>query len=294
MGEVKPYVEPATSARSQQCETRVEDITKNVDSVCVGTGGLSQESKHRREDGLVPCDPAAADSRRWMLRFALLSPLMVGSLGACANAGAPSASQAQMVIDRAALTTESLVGDQSAQARHARQFLQNARAVVICPRVFRAGFFFGGEGGECVLASRASGDSWSDPAFYSMGSGSFGLQIGAQDAQLMIFLMNDTALQAFLNSQFTLGGGAGISLATIGSGIGGATGTAFGADMVSVVKSRGFYGGVSLSGSIFSTDAMLDQQYYAQPVDARQIVVAMGVSNPGANPLRAMLAKYGG
>lgn len=228
-----------------------------------------------------------------MPRVTLLVLLMAAPLGACANAGDPPSYQAQMVVDRSALTVESLIGDSTAQAQHARQFLQRARAVVICPRVFRAGFIFGGEGGECVLVSRASGGSWSDPAFYSMGSGSFGLQIGAQDAQLMIFLMNDTALQAFLNSQFTLGGGAGISLATIGSGIGGATGTALGADMVSVVKSRGFYGGVSLSGSVFSTDAALDQQYYAQPVDARQIVVTMGVSNPGANPLRAMLAKYG-
>lgn len=240
------------------------------------------------------CRPATIGPRKWISRFTLFAVLTTLPLGACANSGAPSSNQAQMVVDRATLTTESLVGGQNAQSQHARQFLQSARAVVICPRIFRAGFVFGGEGGECVLVSRAGGGSWSDPAFYSMGSGSFGLQIGAQDAEVMIFLMNDTALEAFLNSQFTLGGGAGISLATLGSGIGGATGTALGADMVSVVKSRGFYGGVSLSGSVFSTDAVLDQQYYARPVDARQVVVSMGVSNPGANPLRAMLTKYGG
>ena len=57
-----------------------------------------------------------------------------------------------------------------------------ARAVMICPRVFKAGFFLGGEGGDCVLLARAGNGTWSYPAFYGMGSGSFGLQIGIQDA----------------------------------------------------------------------------------------------------------------
>lgn len=248
----------------------------------------------------MPQQPPAANqaapkrlARRWPW-LGLMAFLATASLGACANSNANSPSnEAQRVVDRSTLSVESLLGDNSGQAQNARQFLKRAKAVVVCPRIFRAGFVFGGEGGECVLVSRAANGSWSDPAFYSMGSGSFGLQIGAQDAEVMIFLMNDTALQAFLNSQFKLGADAGVSVATIGTGIGGSTGTAFGADMVTVAKSRGFYGGISLSGSVFSNDSALDQQYYGKSVGARSIVVRMSVSNPGANPLRAMLGKYG-
>jgi lipid-binding SYLF domain-containing protein len=127
-----------------------------------------------------------------------------------------------------------------------------------------------------------------------MGSGSFGLQIGAQDAEVIMLLMNNTALNAFLNSQFKIGADAGVSVATLGAGIGGSSGTALGADIVTFAKSRGLYGGISLSGSVFSNDAALDQQYYGQTVGPRQIVVNMTVNNAGANPLRAMLAKYGG
>ena len=214
-------------------------------------------------------------------------------LASCAS-GAGSPNAAQELVDRSTLTVETMLGSGTASAGQATQMLRNAKAVVVCPRIFKAGFFIGGEGGSCVLVSRAAGGSWSDPAFYTMGGGSFGLQIGAQDAEVIMMLMNDTALNAFLSSQFKVGADAGVSVATIGAGIGGSTGTALGADIVTFAKARGLYGGISLSGSVFSNDEALDQQYYGQAIAPRQIVVNMAVNNAGANPLRAMLSRYGG
>lgn len=229
-----------------------------------------------------------------LFRWAGMAVLLLAvPLAACANdTNVPNGGQ--QLVDRSTLMVESMLGNGSAQANQATQFLRQAKAVVVCPRIFRAGFFFGGEGGNCVLVSRAANGSWSDPAFYTMGSGSFGLQIGVQDAEVMMLLMNDTALNAFLNSQFKIGADAGISVATIGAGVGGSTGPAFGADIITFAQAQGLYGGISLSGSVFSNDSGLDQQYYGQIIDPRQIVVGMAVNNPGANPLRAMLARYGG
>lgn len=226
-------------------------------------------------------------------RIGLAALMLTVPLGACAaNSGNQNA--AQELVDRSTLTVETMLGSGSAAANQATQMLRRAKAVVVCPRIFKAGFFIGGEGGSCILASRAANGSWSDPAFYTMGSGSFGLQIGAQDAEIIMLLMNDTALNAFLNSQFKIGADAGISVATLGAGVGGATGTALGADIVSFSRARGLYGGISLSGSVFSNDSGRDQQYYGQVVGPRSIVINMSVNNPGANPLRAMLAKFGG
>lgn len=226
-----------------------------------------------------------------MNRLTLAALALLVPLASCAT-GANAGNASQILVDRSTIAIESMMG--SSQGVQAQQFLHRARAVVVCPRIFRAGFFIGGEGGECVLASRASNGSWSDPAFYTMGSGSFGLQIGAQDAEVIMMLMNDTALNAFLNSQFKIGADAGLSVATLGAGVGGSTGTALGADIITFSKSRGLYGGISLSGSVFSNDSGLEQQYYGQPVGPRQIVMQMTVNNPGANPLRAMLTKFGG
>lgn len=236
---------------------------------------------------------SGSNSMRALSRFGLLAVVLAAPLSACAGSS-NTQNAAQELVDRSTLTVETMLGSGTAQANQATQFLRRAKAVVVCPRIFKAGFFIGGEGGDCVLVSRAATGSWSDPAFYTMGSGSFGLQIGVQDAEVIMMLMNQTALDAFLDSQFKVGASAGISVATIGAGVGGSTSTALGASIITFDKARGLYGGISLSGSVFSNDATLSRQYYGQMIDPRQIVVSMRANNEGANPLRAMLAKFGG
>jgi SH3 domain-containing YSC84-like protein 1 len=214
---------------------------------------------------------------------------------AAASLAAPSAAFAdspQHLVDSATLSLESMMG--GSEGSQAQQFLRRAKAVVICPNIFRAGFFFGGEGGGCVMVARGNDGGWSNPAFYSMGSGSFGLQIGIQNAQVIMLIMTKGGLNALLNSQFKIGADAGLTVATLGAGVNGSMSTALNADIVSFSKSQGLYGGISLAGSIISNDSGTEQSYYGSPLDARQIVVDMQGSNPGANPLRAMLTKFGG
>jgi lipid-binding SYLF domain-containing protein len=172
--------------------------------------------------------------------------------------------------------------------------LRQAKAVVICPNIFRAGFIFGGEGGGCVMVARAAAGSWSDPAFYGLGSGSFGLQVGVQNAEVLMLIMTNGGLNALLNSQFKIGADAGLTVATLGAGVNGSMSTALDADILTFSKTQGLYGGVSLQGSILSNDSGAEQSYYGNVTDARDIVVNMQGNNPGANPLRAMLSRYGG
>jgi lipid-binding SYLF domain-containing protein len=174
-----------------------------------------------------------------------------------------------------------------------RDLLQKAKGVMICPRIFKAGFFFGGEGGQCVLLARAGNGTWSYPAFYDIGSGSFGLQFGIEDSQLVMLIMTDRGLNAVLDSQFKIGANAGIAIATIGAGIQGSTTAAVGADIVAFSENRGLFGGIALEGSIMSTQTDWNQAYYGQPFAARQIVIAMQGSNPGADPLRDLLTRFG-
>jgi lipid-binding SYLF domain-containing protein len=198
----------------------------------------------------------------------------------------------QHLVDSATLSVESMMG--GSEGSQAEQFLRRAKAVVVCPNIFRAGFFIGGEGGGCVMLARGTDGGWSYPAFYTMGSGSFGLQIGVQSAQVMMMIMTNNGLNALLNSQFKFGADAGLSVATLGAGVNGAMSAGLTADIVSFSMSEGLYGGISLSGSIFSNDAATEQTYYGSQLDARQIVVNMQGNNPGANPLREMLGKFGG
>jgi SH3 domain-containing YSC84-like protein 1 len=200
-------------------------------------------------------------------------------------------SDEQTLVDRATLALQEMMNQTiSDQPRAA---LAHSRAVMICPRVFKAGFFIGGEGGACVLLARGGNGTWSYPAFYGMGSGSFGLQIGIQDSAFIMMIMTQRGLNAILNSQFKLGADASLAIATIGGGAQASTTTALGADIVAFSASRGLYGGISLEGSIMGQSTDSDQAYYGRPTDARQIVLDMQGSNQGADPLRQVLTRFG-
>jgi len=216
---------------------------------------------------------------------------LVLGLGLMATPARAQQSQ-QNLVDRATLAVQEVLTTGEGNA-DAIALLKRARAVIICPRVFRASFIFGGEGGACVLVARDGGGSWSSPAFYGLGSGSVGLQIGIQDATVMMMIMNERGLQAVMTNQFTLGADVSMAMATVGAGLQGSTTSAAGADVISVARSRGLFAGVSLSGSVLTHRPQEAEAYYGRAFSAPQIVVAMQAHNPGADPLRAALMRFG-
>jgi lipid-binding SYLF domain-containing protein len=223
--------------------------------------------------------------KRLLLAAALLAAPLLAPVAARADSP-------QHLVDSATLSLEDMMG--GSPGTQAQQFLEKARAVVVCPSIFRGAFFIGGEGGGCVMVARGASGSWSNPAFYTLGSASFGLQIGVQNAEVMMLIMTTNGLNALLSSQFKFGADAGLTVATLGAGVNGSMSTGVTADILTISKTQGLYGGISLAGSILGSDSGTNATYYGSQLEARQIVVDMQGSNAGANPLRAMLSKYGG
>jgi lipid-binding SYLF domain-containing protein len=207
-----------------------------------------------------------------MIRI-LLAAAALAVLSLLAPRHAQAQGEEQTLVDRSTLALQEMVNQSISD--DPQIMLRRSRGVMICPRVFKAGFFFGGEGGACVLLARAGNGTWSYPAFYGMGSGSFGLQIGIQD------------------SQFKLGADASIAIATIGAGVQGSTTGALGADIIAFSQSRGLYGGVSIEGSLMGARSEWNRQYYGRDFGTRQIVIEMQATNPGADPLREVLTRFG-
>ena len=200
-------------------------------------------------------------------------------------------SEQQQIVDRATLAAQEMLNNRD--GTDAQSVLKRARAAMICPQVFRAGFLLGGQGGSCVLVARDGAGSWSSPAFYGMGGGSIGFQAGIQDAQVMLFIMNDRGLTAVMDSQFKLGADASATFVDIGGGVEGATTAALRADIVGFTRARGLFAGVALSGTLLSTKSDWNREYYGKALAAQQIVVSMEASNPAADPLREILMRYG-
>ena len=182
---------------------------------------------------------------------------------------AHAASDQQNLIDRARITIDDVHRDKAFGT--APEMLRKARAVLIIPRLYKGGFFVGGEGGDGVLLARTA-HGWSQPAFYAMGSASFGLQIGLEQSEVVLFIMSQKALDAVMRNEFKFGANAGLAVVTLGSSVGAATTSAIGADIVVWASSSGAYAGITLDGSIIRPSPDADRDYYGRSVTTRDIL----------------------
>lgn len=222
-------------------------------------------------------------------RLLLAGAAVSGLLGSASGALASEAQQT--LVDKATLAVQDMFVGAKPTARVYR-YLGSARAVMVCPSVFRMSIGIGGSGGGCVLMSRDARGSWSDPAFYKLSSGSVGFQLGVQSSAMMFFVMSDRGLQALLDSQFQFGANAAASFATMGSGIESGTAGRSNTDIMALQKSQGLFAGAALGGSKLTVDSSSNREYYNQPVGPEDIVISMRVNNPGADPLRQILSRY--
>jgi lipid-binding SYLF domain-containing protein len=219
----------------------------------------------------------------------ILAGVLTLCLVACAGTGSPT--EQQDLVDRATLTVQGMMT--APEGHDARPLLQKAYGVLICPQMFRASFVLGGQGGNCVLSGRGP-QGWSNPAFYQFASGSVGLQAGIQDSELMLIVLTQKGLQALIDDQFKIGADASLAFATLGTGIEGDTTAALRADIVAFARSRGLYAGLALDGSLISVRSAWNAAYYGAPLGAQEIVIENHGNNPGAAPLREMLARFSG
>ena len=223
-------------------------------------------------------------SRTRLWHLLLLGVVLLAPLAARAE------TEQQVVVDRASRTIADLTRDKA--FGNARQLLHEARAVLIIPRLFKGGFIIGGEGGTGVLLVRGRDRSWSDPAFYAIGSASFGLQAGLAQSEAVLLVMTEKGLDALLRDQFKFGAQAGIAVANLGSGVEGAVSTG-GPDIVVWSSSSGVYAGIALDGSILRAQPQDNQAYYGRPLTTRDVLLGRPVLEPHAAVLRRELASIG-
>jgi lipid-binding SYLF domain-containing protein len=201
-------------------------------------------------------------------------------------AGAAQAADTADVLAHANATVSDLRHD--SVFGDARRNLRGARAILIVPGLVKGGFIFGAEGGEGVLLARTR-HGWSSPAFYSLGSASFGLQAGLEQAQLVMIIMSDRALRAVEQSKFKFGADAGLTVITLGAGAGAATSGNMSGDIILWSKSQGIYGGITLNGSVIAPEDDTNAAFYGHDVSVPEILTG-APKNPAANRLRANLA----
>jgi lipid-binding SYLF domain-containing protein len=230
---------------------------------------------------------------RWRLwLWALVGILMsISIIGRPGPVVASDKLEAQSIVVKSRGTLTDLTNDENFSWLHT--YLKSAKGVLIFPQILKAGFFLGGSGGTGVLLVRneATG-TWSDPAFYTLGSVTFGLQFGGEAAEVVMVALNKKAIDSLLSSSVKLGGDVSIAIGPIGGGVKGAvTVPEVTADFVSFAKSKGFYGGLNLEGSVIQVRDGLNGSYYGREITPKEILARKPVDVSGAAELRSVLEK---
>ena len=161
------------------------------------------------------------------------------------GAAALAATAAQLNADGSAALSRLLAASPKAQ-----RYNRDARAVLVFPRILKAGFMVGAQTGNGVLFVRRA-----PVAYYNISAGSFGLQAGGQAFSYALFFMNDKSLNYLRSSD----------------------GWAIGSGPSVVVVDKG--------AAMSNTSTTLSQDVYAFPFGAKGLMAGLGLEGSKITPI---------
>ena len=147
-----------------------------------------------------------------------------------------------------------------------KELLDTAEAIAVFPGVLKGAFLVGARGGQGVISKRVKG-GWSAPAFFNIGGGSFGPQIGAQKTDYVLLIMNESGLNGLLKDKFELGGEVSIAAGPVGREAAASTNPRLDAGILSYSRSKGAFVGAALKGAVITPDNDLNEAVYGKKAD---------------------------
>lgn len=169
--------------------------------------------------------------------------------------------------------------------------LRKAECVGIVPSLKRAGFIVGAKYGKGVVVCRTD-HGWSGPATIRIEGGSFGLQIGAGETDLVFIVMNHHGVEDLMKDKFTLGGDASAMAGPVGRSGEAQTDALMRAEILSYSRAHGIFAGVSLEGSTLRPDNDDNRELYGHDVTQREILRGRVRRPAVARPVYAELNRY--
>ena len=170
------------------------------------------------------------------------------------------------------------------------EVMGSAECVAVVPSMLKAGFMFGAQYGRGVASCRTA-KGWSDPAFFTVQGGSFGLQIGGQAVDLIMLVMNQRGMETLLNSKFKLGADATVAAGPVGRHAGADSDWKLRAQILSYSRARGVFAGLELNGAVIKIDRESTREFYGRMQPFRTTLET--VSSPqGSYPFLQSLSKW--
>ena len=171
--------------------------------------------------------------------------------------------------------------------------LAKAYCVAIIPGAKRAGFVFGGQYGKGVVSCRTP-VAWSGPSTIRIEGGSFGLQIGAGETDVILVIMNKGGAERLMSTKFTLGGDASAMAGPVGRSSTAQTDVGMKAEILSYSRARGVFGGLTIDGSTLRPDNDDNKVIYGKEVEHKEILMGQVAAPRSSFPLLVDYRKYTG
>ena len=143
----------------------------------------------------------------------------------------------------------------------------------------RTGLWVSGAGGSGVLVGRKADGAWSQPVGIMLHTAGLGFLVGVDIYDCVLVINTEQALNAFSRWRCTVGGE--ISAVAGPLGVGGVLETEVHkrqAPVFNYLKSRGFYAGVQIDGTVVLERTDEDERFYGQKISAKDILAGKAQS----------------
>lgn len=194
-------------------------------------------------------------------------------------------------MDQAAVVFDEVMS--SADKRVPDSLLKRAECVLILPGVKSYSLVVGAHWGSGFVSCRGRGGvGWTGPGAVEMKGGSFGLQIGERDTDLLLLVMNKRAERKLLDDKITLGVNASAAAGPVGRSVGAQTDLSMNAEILSWSRASGLFAGVSLQGAAVTGDNSTLRVLYGNGFTNRKALSNTIRRPAAAKNLLSVLTKY--
>ncbi len=211
---------------------------------------------------------------RRLLPLALCGLTALSALNGCAATGQSTAPRDPAPAQSMAASSRSMAAsllEQSARTlremraekphRILDEALESARAVIVLPGVYQAGFLYSIHAGSGVLVARRADGGWGAPVFMAMGGAGYGPQIGLEKSRLVLVVMEEEMLERILSQGLTFDASVKYDVLGVREEAGPGTLTTD-RPVMAFTDGVGVMAGVALRGGLLKVDRGLTLAYY--------------------------------
>ncbi|MCJ1357435.1 MAG: hypothetical protein MMC33_007431 [Icmadophila ericetorum] len=170
------------------------------------------------------------------------------------------------------MTPQGPKGKQRVVKKIPTEVIKNAKGLAIFT-VCRTGLWVSGAGGSGVLVARLPNGEWSPPSGILLHTAGLGFLVGIDIYDCVVVINTEDALKAFTKVRCTLGGE--VSAVAGPVGVGGILETEIHkrqAPIWTYLKSRGFYAGIQVDGTIIIERTDENEKFYGERIGVLDIL----------------------